>query len=102
MRVAKAKGLPVELLRFSDEEDFLEKLNSVTKPNRNVEIVRLRHNLAHGNIFDYIERPQELDEQLFVPDLLENVTIEVSRISHSWLAGVCEFRAVNLAAWSKE
>lgn len=51
---AKELGLPVEALAFPNEGDFLEKLETKRQNQINVEIVRIRHNLCHGNILEYI------------------------------------------------
>lgn len=51
---AQEAGMPVEYLAFNDEEDFFEKLKS-EKPNRvDVEIVKLRNNICHGNVMHFV------------------------------------------------
>ena len=54
LKSAHDAGMPIEALAFPKEINFLEKLES-KKPNQvNTEVVRIRHNLFHGNILEYI------------------------------------------------
>src|SRR4029077_13880211 len=59
---ARDRGLPVRTLAFPNEHDFDLKLAG----REHVEIVRVRHNLAHGNIVEYMNREQEM----FTPECL--------------------------------
>lgn len=89
---AKDCGLEVKYLAFDDEVDFFEKLSSV-KPNRkDVEIVRLRNNICHGNIIDFINRDLGPDNSFFTPELLKNVTERVLKISLEWCVELGKFR----------
>ena len=47
--LAKA-GMPVTLLAFPDEQDLLTKIADGAPKLPHAEIVRVRHNLCHGNI----------------------------------------------------
>ena len=52
LRKAKQEGVPVELLSFPAEQDMLVKVAAGRTPE--AEIVRLRNNLCHGNILEFI------------------------------------------------
>ncbi|MDW9974221.1 hypothetical protein GOB98_30110 [Sinorhizobium meliloti] len=66
--------MPVKYLAFNDEEDFFENLKS-EKPNRvDVGIVRLRNNICHGNIMDFVNVELGLGNAFFSPELLRPVT----------------------------
>lgn len=46
--------MPVTLLAFPDEQDLLAKIADGAPKLPYAEIVRVRHNLCHGNIFEHI------------------------------------------------
>ncbi|MGE8560538.1 MAG: hypothetical protein ACN6NJ_06285 [Acinetobacter sp.] len=55
LKVAYEKNLPIETLAFPNEDDFLAKLFENDRLKKvNVEIVRTRHNLCHGNILEFV------------------------------------------------
>ena len=88
----RAIGLPVELLAFPEETDFEQKLVS-KKPNfKNVEIVRIRHNLCHGNILEH--RNSELGEGniFFSPECVRDLASDLYQLSKQWALGLAEFR----------
>jgi hypothetical protein len=85
-------GMPVQYLAFNDEKDFFEKLAS-TKPNRvDVEIVRLRNNICHGNVMEFINTELGPRNSFFSPDLLRQVTEKVLAISADWCEALGQFR----------
>jgi hypothetical protein len=90
---AKAAGLPVELLSFPNEDDFIEKMET-QRPNQvNVEIVRVRHNLCHGNILDYVNTELGEHDAFFTPECCRSLANILHVVSKNWAKGLGEFRA---------
>lgn len=89
---ARAAGLPVESLAFPEESDFIQKLESVKPNQRNVEIVRIRHNLCHGNILEYINKDLGEDNQFFTPECCLKLAIQLLIVSKSWVEQLGKFR----------
>lgn len=54
MRRAHMAGMPVTLLAFPEEQDLLTKIAEGAPKRPYAEIVRVRHNLCHGNITEHI------------------------------------------------
>ncbi|WP_201294554.1 hypothetical protein [Colwellia sp. 20A7] len=93
LKVAKENGLPIEKLAFPSETDFNGKLLS-TKPDLvNVEIVRLRHHLCHGNILEF--RNSELGDSdiLFTPECVRDLAYDLYQLSKNWVSALAEFRS---------
>ncbi|CAM3848241.1 hypothetical protein [Rheinheimera salexigens] len=90
---AQENGLPVKLLAFPKEHDFDEKLASIKPNQKNIEIVRIRHNLCHGNILEYINTELGEDNVFFTPDCCRGLAICLYFISKNWAKGLGEFRA---------
>ena len=89
---AQQKGLPIIYLAFPNENNFEVKPNS-TNPNKiNVEIVRLRNNICHGNILEFINSDLGSDNMLFTPDLLRNLAFDILNISGVWAEHLGEYR----------
>ncbi|MBD9412202.1 hypothetical protein [Stutzerimonas stutzeri] len=89
---AQQNGLPVQLLSFPNENDFIEKL-STKKPNLvNVELVRVRHNLCHGNILGYIDTELGEHNAFFTPECCRELAITLYGISRAWTKGLGQFR----------
>lgn len=89
---ARAAGLPVNKLALPEETDFIQKLESV-KPNiRNVEIVRIRHNLCHGNILEYINKELGEDNYFFTPECCLKLAVQLLIVSKSWVEELGKFR----------
>lgn len=98
IRTAKEKGLPVEQLAFPGEADFEEKLSS-TKPNlNNVEIVRVRHNLCHGNVLEYINTELGEDNAFFTPECCKLLALKLYLTSRNWAKKLGEFRRAHFDA----
>ncbi len=74
-------GLPIELLSFSDETDFREKLASKRPNIQNVEIVRIRHNLCHGNILEHRNSDLGQDNTFFTPECVRDLSYSLYEIS---------------------
>jgi hypothetical protein len=88
---AQALGMPVHLLAFPSENDFQAKL-ATTKPDRiDVEIVRNRNNICHGNVFEFIDRELE-GTALFTPECLRDLAQTLLNISYAWVDGLGAFR----------
>ena len=88
---SKDLGMPVELLAFKSETDFLVKLAS-TKPNRvDVDIVRVRNNICHGNILEFIDSELGEDMKFFTPECMRSISNELHNISKKWVIGLEEY-----------
>lgn len=89
---ARDNGLPVHLLAFPEEVDFSDKLAS-RKPNLiNIEIVRVRHNICHGNILEHRNSALGEDNIFFTPECVHDLTNIIYKISKDWVVGLGEFR----------
>lgn len=92
LKSAQDAGLPVEALAFPEEGDFLEKLES-KKPNLvNAEVVRVRHNLCHGNILEYINTDLGEDNAFFNPECCRELAHILHKVSKEWAAKLGVFR----------
>ena len=85
IRRARHRGLPVQALAFPGEHDFDAKL--ATRDSY-VEVVRVRHNLAHGNIVEYINR----EPGFFTPECLRDTSFHLLGLSRQWAQQLGEFR----------
>lgn len=85
-------GMPVEALAFPGEADFLEKLKT-TKPNRvDVEVVRQRNNICHGDIFEFINRDLGPENSFFTPECVRPLAFSLLEVSHVWAEELGKFR----------
>jgi hypothetical protein len=82
--------MPVHLLAATGENKFSEMLAS-KKPE--VWIVRVRNDLAHGNVQAFVNRELGDENAFFTPECLRGVAREMERISFAWAEGLSEFRA---------
>ncbi|MHC3434185.1 hypothetical protein [Delftia lacustris] len=91
LRQAKEAGLPVSTLAFPREDDFIANL-AARKPE--VRIVKIRNDLAHGNIQSFVNR--ELGDELafFTPECLRPLAHELKELSLCWAKDLAAFRAV--------
>ena len=89
---AEEVGLDVRYLAFNDEEDFIEKLHSQKPDRRDVEIVRLRNNICHGNILEFVNTDLGPENSFFSPELLKVTTEKVLAISADWCEVLGKFR----------
>ncbi len=92
--ISKARdfGLPVHTLALSNESGFESKLNS-TKPNRiDVEVVRIRNNICHGNITEYIDGELGKEFLILTPECLREVAFELVNTSRLWVYSLGIFR----------
>lgn len=92
LQSARDAGLPIEALAFPKEDDFLEKLES-KRPNQvNVEVVRVRHNLCHGNILEYINTDLGEDNAFFTPECCRELAHLLHEVSKEWAEKLGVFR----------
>lgn len=92
LKSAHEAGLPVEALAFPEEDDFLERLES-KKPNQvNAEVVRVRHNLCHGNILEYINTDLGEDNAFFTPECCRELADLLHKVSIEWAEKLGVFR----------
>ncbi len=85
-------GMPVEALAFPSETDFIAKL-ATEKPNRiDVEVVRQRNNLCHGNVFEFINRELGPGNGFFTPECLREFAEVLLGLSDRWTEALGQFR----------
>lgn len=89
---AHTHGMPVEKLAFEDESNFFEKLRSAKPARVDVEIVRLRNNICHGNIFEFINRELGEGNNFFTPECLRELAASLLVISKEWALELGKFR----------
>lgn len=92
IRKGAEAGLPVDKLAFPGETDFVAKFNSAGPSRRNVEIVRQRHNLCHGNDLEYVNRDLGEQNQFFAPECLRGLSTTLVEISKDWVRALGKFR----------
>ncbi len=89
---AQEVGMPVEALAFPGEADFLEKLKTA-KPNRiDVEVVRQRNNICHGDIFEFINRDLGPENTFFTPECVRPLAFTLIEVSRVWAGELGKFR----------
>ncbi len=89
---ARDIGLPTSCLSFPTENEFNNKLDS-QKPNRiDVEIVRHRNNVCHGNILEFINRDLGKENSFFTPVSLRELSFELLDISGNWAEQLGQYR----------
>lgn len=92
LRKAKQEGVPVELLSFPAEQDMLVKVAAGRTPE--AEIVRLRNNLCHGNILEFImsvDIGTSGPIRIFTPECCRELAHELSSISRNWVVGLHKY-----------
>jgi hypothetical protein len=90
LRTASLAGLPVGSLAFPGEPDFFEKLESRSPY---VELVRVRHNLAHGNIQEYVNRDLGDENAFFTPECLRSLASLLEQLAGKWVTEIAAFRS---------
>ena len=92
IKSAKDSGFPVEALAFPGEHDFLARLET-KRPNQvNVEVVRIRHNLCHGNILEYINTKLGEHNAFFTPECCRELSKILHLVSKNWARQLGIFR----------
>jgi hypothetical protein len=95
---AHTHGLPVEKLAFAGESNFFDKLISAKPCQVDVEIVRMRNNICHGNVFEFINREQGNGNHFFTPECLRELANSLLEISKKWAFALGEYRLEKLHA----
>lgn len=85
-------GLPVLALAFPGEVNFLEKLESKKPSQVNAEVVRIRHNLCHGNILEYVNTDLGEDSAFFTPECCRELAYLLHELSKDWAMQLGVFR----------
>lgn len=85
-------GLPVEFLAFPNEHDFLQKLSTKNPNILNVEVVRVRHNLCHGNILEYVNTDLSDESAFFTPECCRELAFDLYEVSKLWAKSLGTFR----------
>jgi len=96
LRKAKQEGMPVELLSFPAEKDMLTKIAAGRKPE--ADIVRLRNNLCHGNILEFVMSVDIAESgpiRFFTPECCRDLAHELSSISRNWAVGLHKYWVAN-------
>lgn len=91
LRCSKEEGLPIDALAFPGERNFLENL----KTQEDVMVVRIRHNLCHGNILEYINSELGEGREFFTPECCRELAHILYEISKKWAIELGQFRAKN-------
>ena len=91
LRAALDAGLPVETLAFPGEADFSSRIRS-KQPY--AEIVRVRHNLCHGNVLEWVNTSLGKDYAMFTPECLRPLTETLLKRSVEWTAALGSFRSI--------
>jgi hypothetical protein len=99
LRDAKEAGLPVWALAFPGEKDFEKKLQ-FRKPH--VEIVRVRHDLAHGNVLAFVNEELGADNLLFTPECLRDLSNVLEDVCDRWTEELTKFRAAGISEHLEE
>ncbi len=87
---AEVAEMPVGALAFPGENDFFDKLDS-GKPNRiDVELVRLRNNICHGNILEFVQVSDK--DEFFTPYALARVANILVGVSFNWAHELGNYR----------
>lgn len=92
LKSAHDAGLPVEALAFPEENDFFEKLKSKRPSLVHAEVVRVRHNLCHGNIIEYINTDLGEDNAFFTPECCRELAHTLHQVSKGWAEQLGAFR----------
>ena len=92
--VSKARefGLPTEALAFPNETNFEFKLLSRKSDRIDIEIVRVRNNICHGNILEYISEVPNGGHSFLTPECLRDLAWNLVDVSRTWVYELGLFR----------
>lgn len=90
LRRAKEAGLPIDLLAFPEERDFADKLRY---KNPYVEVVRIRHDLAHGNTVQFVNTELGQGNAFLTPECFRELATTLGKICEGWTAELSRLRA---------
>ncbi|GCA49921.1 hypothetical protein KGO5_02367 [Sinorhizobium sp. KGO-5] len=89
---AEAAEMRAKYLAFNDGKTSSQ-ISNWKNPNRvDVGIVRLRNNICHGNVMDFVNVEPGPDSAFFSPELLSPVTERVLAICADWCEALGPFR----------
>jgi hypothetical protein len=80
-------GLPISKLSFPDE-DIVE---VITKRNATSQIVKVRNDLCHGNVHQFVQNISGSDEKLFTPECTRELAEALMKISRVWVKELAQF-----------
>ncbi len=89
LRRATERGMPISELAFPGEIDFGSKL-AAREPY--VEVVRVRHNLCHGNVLGWINRELGPTDLFFTPECLMPLTSQLLGVVGRWVPALGAYR----------
>ena len=89
---ARDTGLPVEALAFPGEANFFDKLNTPKQSRIDVEVVRLRNDICHGNILPFVGTINDGTDAFFAPESLRNIAADLLGVSLAWAKALGDFR----------
>ncbi len=89
LRRAEERCLPVATLAFPDEKDFLERLRAKTPL---VEVVRVRHDLCHGNVLSFANAELGDGSRFFTPECMRPLAHLLLDLSVRWTDALGAFR----------
>ena len=89
---AQKNGLPIEALAFPEERLFLNNLNSKRPNKTDVEIVRIRHNLCHGNFLEYTNTALGEGNHFFTPECCRPLAHQLHDLCCEWTVQLGKFR----------
>lgn len=92
LKSAHDAGLPVEALAFPLEDSFLEKIETKRSNQVNADVVRVRHNLCHGNILEYINSDLGGGNAFFTPECCRELAHLLHKVSKDWAEQLGVFR----------
>jgi hypothetical protein len=81
--------MPVLALAFPGESDLLEKLKAKTPL---VKIVRVRHDLCHGNVLSYVNKELGEGNYFFTPECVRPLAQTLLDICVRWTEALGVFR----------
>lgn len=90
---ANESGLPVSILAFPQEADFKSKLQ---KKQPYAEVVRVRHDLCHGNVLEFLNDDLGEDNVFFTPESLRNLSAILRNLCYEWAKELGVFRRTEL------
>jgi hypothetical protein len=89
---AREAGMPVEVLAFPGEADFLEKLATPKQARVDVDVVRLRNDICHGNIIPFVIKVDDDIGSIFTPECLREVATDLLGVTFTWAKALGDFR----------
>jgi len=92
IRDARVIGMPISVLAFPTEANFDQNLESKKPDLVNVEIVRYRNDICHGNILEFIDHGFGEQNLIFTPDCISSLAFLLIDISGIWAEQLGQFR----------